>query len=214
MEMIELKCSLKIHCSPSTPSYANKLHMQPDSSVVAVQCSKIDLGFHDLIALYLGFLLLKSQKRFSRGFSWALNSAEIVFKIGRKLLVPNLSYGVNSRGPDTKIKFAILSTLCSSRTLGLYIYYVLCIVYSSYLICCFRQIEKLKRCELISELEVKTLCSKAREILVEESNVQQVDTPVTVRSQFAFIRLMRKIPKYQYPYLNASCISPGAYTKV
>jgi hypothetical protein len=44
-----------------------------------------------------------------------------------------------------------------------------------------RQIEQLKRCETIKECEVKALCAKAREILVEESNVQRVDSPVTVR---------------------------------
>lgn len=43
-----------------------------------------------------------------------------------------------------------------------------------------RQIEQLKRCEIIKESEVKALCAKAREILVEESNVQRVDSPVTV----------------------------------
>ncbi|KAJ8958512.1 hypothetical protein NQ318_002306 [Aromia moschata] len=43
-----------------------------------------------------------------------------------------------------------------------------------------RQIEQLKRCEIIKEGEVKALCAKAREILVEESNVQRVDSPVTV----------------------------------
>lgn len=43
-----------------------------------------------------------------------------------------------------------------------------------------RQIEQLKRCEIIKEAEVKALCAKAREILVEESNVQHVDSPVTV----------------------------------
>ena len=43
-----------------------------------------------------------------------------------------------------------------------------------------RQIEQLKRCEIIKEAEVKALCAKAREILVEESNVQRVDSPVTV----------------------------------
>lgn len=43
-----------------------------------------------------------------------------------------------------------------------------------------RQIEQLKRCEIIMEAEVKALCAKAREILVEESNVQRVDSPVTV----------------------------------
>jgi len=43
-----------------------------------------------------------------------------------------------------------------------------------------RQIELLRRCELITESEVKILCAKAREILVEESNVQRVDSPVTI----------------------------------
>lgn len=44
-----------------------------------------------------------------------------------------------------------------------------------------RQIAQLKRCEIIKENEVKALCAKAREILVEEGNVQRVDSPVTVR---------------------------------
>lgn len=43
-----------------------------------------------------------------------------------------------------------------------------------------RQIEQLKRCEYLKESEVKALCTKAREILVDESNVQRVDAPVTV----------------------------------
>ena len=47
-----------------------------------------------------------------------------------------------------------------------------------------RQIEVLRRCEVIKESEVKALCSKAREILVEESNVQRVDSPVTVSYAF------------------------------
>lgn len=51
-----------------------------------------------------------------------------------------------------------------------------------------RQIEQLKRCEIIQEAEVKALCAKAREILVEESNVQRVDSPVTVSSEFLGIR--------------------------
>ena len=42
------------------------------------------------------------------------------------------------------------------------------------------QIERLKRCEYIKESEVKTLCDKAREILVDEGNVQLVPAPVTV----------------------------------
>ena len=46
-----------------------------------------------------------------------------------------------------------------------------------------RQIEQLKKCEVIKESEVKALCAKAREILVEESNVQRVVSPVTVRGR-------------------------------
>jgi diadenosine tetraphosphatase ApaH/serine/threonine PP2A family protein phosphatase len=43
-----------------------------------------------------------------------------------------------------------------------------------------RQIEQLKSCQPIKEYEVKALCAKAREILVEEGNVQRIDSPVTV----------------------------------
>ena len=41
-------------------------------------------------------------------------------------------------------------------------------------------IEQLKKCEYIKESEVKTLCQRAKEILIEESNVQNVESPVTV----------------------------------
>ena len=44
------------------------------------------------------------------------------------------------------------------------------------------QIERLKRCEYLRENEVKALCLRAREILVDEGNVQRVDAPVTVSS--------------------------------
>ena len=54
-----------------------------------------------------------------------------------------------------------------------------------------RQIEQLRRCEIIKESEVKALCAKAREILVEESNVQRVDSPVTVRNYIE--RVWRKL---------------------
>ena len=43
-----------------------------------------------------------------------------------------------------------------------------------------RQIEQLKRCEHLKESEVKRLCTKAREILIDESNVQRVNSPVTI----------------------------------
>jgi serine/threonine-protein phosphatase 4 catalytic subunit len=36
------------------------------------------------------------------------------------------------------------------------------------------------RCESLNEHEVKVLCAKAREILMQESNVQRIDAPVTV----------------------------------
>jgi serine/threonine-protein phosphatase 4 catalytic subunit len=38
----------------------------------------------------------------------------------------------------------------------------------------------LKRCEIIPEAAVKEICLKAKEILMEEGNVQYVDSPVTV----------------------------------
>lgn len=61
-----------------------------------------------------------------------------------------------------------------------------------------RQIEQLKNCEPLKESEVKALCLKAMEILVEESNVQRVDAPVTVSTlvtnlQFAMLILSLSI---------------------
>lgn len=41
-------------------------------------------------------------------------------------------------------------------------------------------IAQLKQCEPISEAEVKLLCHLALDVLVEESNVQQVSAPVTI----------------------------------
>jgi hypothetical protein len=41
-------------------------------------------------------------------------------------------------------------------------------------------IEQLLRCEPISEADVKVLCHLALDVLVEESNVQQVSAPVTI----------------------------------
>lgn len=60
-----------------------------------------------------------------------------------------------------------------------------------------RQIEQLRRCETIQEKEVKELCDKAREILLEESNVQRVDAPVTIcgdiHGQFYDIKELFKV---------------------
>jgi len=73
-----------------------------------------------------------------------------------------------------------------------------------------RQIEQLRRCECIKESEVKTLCAKAREILIEESNVQKVDSPVTVcgdiHGQFYDLKELFKIggdcPQTNYLFLG------------
>lgn len=43
-----------------------------------------------------------------------------------------------------------------------------------------RQIEQLKSCEYLKESEVKALCDRAREILIDESTVQPVSAPVTI----------------------------------
>ena len=43
-----------------------------------------------------------------------------------------------------------------------------------------RHIELLKQCKLISETDIRILCHKAREILIEEANVQVIDPPVTI----------------------------------
>eukprot|EP01087_Luapelamoeba_hula_P024466 TRINITY_DN9322_c0_g1_i1.p1 TRINITY_DN9322_c0_g1~~TRINITY_DN9322_c0_g1_i1.p1 ORF type:complete len:308 (+),score=25.44 TRINITY_DN9322_c0_g1_i1:62-985(+) len=71
-------------------------------------------------------------------------------------------------------------------------------------------IEQLKRCEYIKESEVKALCAKAREILIEESNVQKVQSPVTIcgdiHGQFYDLRELFKIggecPQTNYLFLG------------
>ena len=73
-----------------------------------------------------------------------------------------------------------------------------------------RQIDKLRNCEIISENEVKQLCNKAREIFIEESNVQRVDTPVTIcgdiHGQFYDLMELFKVgdecPKVNYLFLG------------
>ena len=62
-----------------------------------------------------------------------------------------------------------------------------------------QQIERLKKCEYLKESEVKNLCDKAREILIDESNVQRVDAPVTV-CQASFI------------FCEEYFVSPGCYS--
>lgn len=52
-----------------------------------------------------------------------------------------------------------------------------------------RQIAQLRECKPLSEAQVRQLCLKAKEIIIEESNVQHVDSPVTVRPA-SFIRML------------------------
>jgi hypothetical protein len=44
----------------------------------------------------------------------------------------------------------------------------------------YQYIEKLKKCEYINEREVKKLCDKAKEILINEENVIYLSSPITV----------------------------------
>jgi serine/threonine-protein phosphatase 4 catalytic subunit len=62
------------------------------------------------------------------------------------------------------------------------------------------QIERLKKCEYLKESEVKNLCDKAREILIDESNVQRVDAPVTVGFDTCYLDLT-------FNHFNACSIS-------
>ncbi|XP_043853771.1 LOW QUALITY PROTEIN: serine/threonine-protein phosphatase 4 catalytic subunit-like [Dromiciops gliroides] len=81
-----------------------------------------------------------------------------------------------------------------------------------------RQIEQLRRCELIKECEVKALCAKAREILVEESNVQRVDSLVRVcgdiHGQFCDLKeLFREgggVPETNYLFMGV--VDRGFYS--
>lgn len=71
-----------------------------------------------------------------------------------------------------------------------------------------RQIEQLKRCEHLKESEVKALCTKAKEILVDESNVQRVDAPVTVSARAAGFG-----PAPQTPRDRSACSSPAPHPR-
>jgi len=43
-----------------------------------------------------------------------------------------------------------------------------------------KQIALLKSCECIKESEVRDLCNMARDILLEESNIQNISSPITI----------------------------------
>jgi len=71
-------------------------------------------------------------------------------------------------------------------------------------------IEKVKRCEHLTEIELKQLCDMVKAILVEESNVQPVRSPVTVcgdiHGQFYdLLELFRQggfIPQTRYVFMG------------
>ena len=73
-----------------------------------------------------------------------------------------------------------------------------------------RLIEQLKKCEYIKESEVKELCRVAKDILIEDSNVTKVSSPVTIcgdiHGQFYDLMELFKVggepPKTNYIFLG------------
>ena len=72
-----------------------------------------------------------------------------------------------------------------------------------------RWIEQLMRCEHLSESDMKALCEQVRCILMEESNIQPVSSPVTIcgdiHGQFwDLLELLRKggkVPETSYIFM-------------
>lgn len=50
-----------------------------------------------------------------------------------------------------------------------------------------KAIAQLRACRPIPEVQVRELCYKARELLIEEGNVVSVDAPVTVGLSFKYL---------------------------
>ncbi|MES1918245.1 Serine/threonine-protein phosphatase 4 catalytic subunit [Bonamia ostreae] len=82
-----------------------------------------------------------------------------------------------------------------------------------------KQIEKLRRCEYLTEQEVKLLCQKANEILMEEGNVQKIYSPVTIcgdiHGQFydliQIFKIGGDVPKTNYLFLG-DLVDRGLYS--
>ncbi|KAK0497698.1 Metallo-dependent phosphatase-like protein [Armillaria luteobubalina] len=74
-------------------------------------------------------------------------------------------------------------------------------------------IEQLKRCQHLQEAEMKKLCERVRAILMEESNIQPVSSPVTIcgdiHGQFwDLLELLRKggdVPETSYIFMARMC---------
>ncbi|CAA3015138.1 serine threonine- phosphatase PP2A-2 catalytic subunit [Olea europaea subsp. europaea] len=70
------------------------------------------------------------------------------------------------------------------------------------------QISQLMECKPLSEQDVRLVCEKAKEILIEESNVQPVKSPVTIcgdiHGQFHDLAELFRIAGKVYAYLPSS----------
>ena len=75
-------------------------------------------------------------------------------------------------------------------------------------------IQQLMQCQHLSEPEIKLLCNKVRNILMEESNIQPVSSPVTIcgdiHGQFwDLLQLLREggnIPDTSYIFMGRTCL--------
>ena len=78
-------------------------------------------------------------------------------------------------------------------------------------------IEQLMRCEHLPESDMKVLCDRVRTILMEESNIQPVSSPVTIcgdiHGQFwDLLELLRKggtVPETSYIFMARALNAPN-----
>jgi len=74
-------------------------------------------------------------------------------------------------------------------------------------------ISDLKRCKFLQEDDMKILCDRVRSLLMEESNIQPVSSPVTIcgdiHGQFwDLLELLRKggdVPETSYIFMARMC---------
>ena len=65
-------------------------------------------------------------------------------------------------------------------------------------------IDQLYRCEILPEATVKQLCDKLKEVLIYESNVQNISSPVTVVAMFTGTSQKQHFIKLTFPSGNFS----------
>lgn len=87
-------------------------------------------------------------------------------------------------------------------------------------------IEQLMECQYLAEADMKALCERVRSILMEESNIQPVSSPVTIcgdiHGQFwDLLELLRKggeVPETSYIFMarmcSSTCFESAAQTRV